>query len=264
MSNYIYEEKIKITYYDLDCFGNLRLSSLLRLIAVASDNHATDLGFGYDYLSSLNVVFILLKVSVKIHKMPQYHQPVIVKTWPKGATGAAFLRNGEILDLDGTVMIEFASLWTLIDTIKRKIVRPSACPFVPPVADMEDKEPPKKIAFPNEPEHETPDYSHTVRYRDMDQNMHMNNTIYADLIMNTLPFDAIQGAQIQELQINYNNEAALHEKVTVQCHQDNGIYTLKGTIQNTEPPRTCFTASVKTAPTKTTPAKIEPANMEDS
>ena len=62
-----------------------------------------------------------------------------------------------------------------------------------------------------------------VRYGDVDQNRHMNNTKYPDMYSSFLP---LENKRIRAMAINYHNEAPMGERLRVlsACREENKYY----------------------------------------
>ena len=241
MDKMIYEKNMDVTYYDLDYMGRMRLSSLTRLMNIAGDNHSKMMNVGYDDLKKKHLAFLLMKLGVKVYEFPKYNDVVTVRTWPLNPSGVSFVRNGDILDASGCRMLEWSCICALADLIKRKIVRPSALELYkfeidPPEICIEAK----KLIFPANESLDT-SYTHIVTYRDVDLNMHLNNIVYFDIIMNSLPSDCISDIHIKEIQINYINEAGPGDEINVSYIKKGNEHFFKGYIGDT----VCFIASLQ-------------------
>ena len=213
MSNSMYSKDARISYYDLDMRGKIKLSALLRMVHVAADINAASLGVGYADLSKLGVTFVLQRIGFKFFGMPGYNEIVTIRTWPSDISRGTFLRKGDMADSFGQKLIEWASLWILFDLNERKILKPSKLPVrIPELASLCVDVMPKKIAPPEDMAKPYSSHTHTVRYADTDTNKHMNNSIYGDLIGNAIFLSAEAesiGLDFEEVQINYLSEAKL-------------------------------------------------------
>ena len=220
----IYEGKTRITYYDLDFAGKVKLSAILRIAHIAADVNANQLGIGFSVMMPLNISFVLQRFALKIHQMPKYDQVVTVRTWPAETVRGTFIRKGDMLDEDGNRIMEWCSLWILFDIANRKILKPSALPTAIPdlpdiVVDVSpDKVVPGDVVTFSE-------HVHTVRYADVDTNMHMNNSIYGDLVGNAAFANGNASQDWAEVQINYLGETRLGDeiKITAGYDSDNNI-----------------------------------------
>ncbi|MDR0272347.1 MAG: hypothetical protein LBI27_03415 [Clostridiales bacterium] len=240
----MYAGKHRITYYDLDLMGRVKLSALLRMVHIAADTNATELGIGFRELSQMNMSFILQRFALGISRMPEYCETVTIRTWPDSIARGVFLRKGDMYDESGKKIMEWTSLWILFDIAARKILKPGALPIeLPQFEDHGVKIMPEKIDLSEEGE-EFFKYTHTVRYAEVDTNMHMNNSIYGDLIGNVL-FPSIEAAQKsqpwREVQINYLAETRLCEEIQISARRENDTYIIVGTSAE----KTSFAARVK-------------------
>jgi len=246
--NYLYEGKKRINYYDLDMSGKIKLSALLRMVHVAAEENANDIGIGFEVLSKLNISFVLQRFGVKVIRMPSYNETVTIRTWPESIARGTFLRKGDMYDENGNKIMEWASLWILFDIKNRKILKPSALPVLLP--NLEGYGViliPQKINIPKDINEWGKNHSRhkkTVRYAEVDTNIHMNNSIYGDLIGNALYPSEESLKQVpvwKEIHINYLGETRLGEEIDIETQYHGNEYLIVGTA----PGRLSFVSSVK-------------------
>jgi len=241
----LYETKTRITYYDLDYRGKIKLSALLRMVHIAADVNAKDLGVGYNVLAPLGMTFVLQRFAVSMFRMPVYDEDITIRTWPSEVAKGTFLRRGDMHDKNGKKIMEWSSLWLLFDINARRVLRPSALPTTLAGMGSEGVEIiPEKIAIPEEAGRPFSHYNHTVSYRDVDTNMHMNNSIYGDLIGDAIfPLSEIDAPKPdwKQVQINYLAEIRFGEDVEVTASRDGDSYFVIGESGG----RTAFTARVE-------------------
>jgi len=239
----VFEQKAKIGFYDLDANGDVTLTALLKHINQASWLHAEELGCGIEKTFEIGLAFIIQRMGLRILQLPTINQPIAVRTWPGEMTRSAFKRNGEILDTHGNKLVEWESLWVLIDINERKIKRPSAFPLDIPLAGKLGVEvEAAKIIGATSETGSSASYNHTVQFNEMDINLHMNNAIYGDLVANVLAHTKTPKiTEWQEVQFNYLNEAKFAEVVTVSYNQtDDQIYITGSTTE-----KSVFIAEIK-------------------
>ena len=240
----VFEQKAKIGFYDIDALGNMKLTALLQHINEVSWLHAEELGCGINATFEIGLAFIIQRMGLRILQLPTLNQKISVRTWPGEMTRSAFKRNGEILDVDGNKLVEWESLWVLIDINERKIKRPSAFPLeIPIVGRLGVEVETQKIINTAVETDPSTFYHHTVQFSEMDINYHMNNAIYGNLVANVLADTALPKiTEWQEVQFNYINEAKLAEVVTVDCNQmGDKVYVTGGTTD-----KSVFVAEIKT------------------
>ena len=237
----IYQKEEKISFYDLDANGNTKLTALLKYINEAAFYNAEDLGIGIEKTLEIDLAFIISRVGVRIFKVPELNEKVVVRTWPKEITRSSFKRNGDIRNEDGSKLLEWESLWVLIDINERKIKRPSAFPIeIPRYGKMDVEVEANKIVMP-EVKEESAFYKHNVQFSELDINLHMNNAIYGDLIANVLAlFSSPNINAWKEVQFNYVHEAKLGNEVLVNSYESNGCLYITGSFKE----KTIFTAAI--------------------
>jgi len=224
----IYERERIISFGDLDANGDIKLTALLKYISESAFFNAEDLGIGLEKTLPTGLVFLIQRFGMKINQLPEMGQNVTVRTWPGEIARSAFKRYGDIQDADGNRLIEWETLWVLVDINERKIKRPSAFPIeFPHYGKCDVTMESEKIKIPEEAE-AIASYNHLVRFSELDINMHMNNAIYGDLVANVLSLQDCPGVkEWQEVQFNYIHEAKLGDEVVVDaCKRENDLYVL--------------------------------------
>ena len=232
--NPLYEQPTRITYYDLDYRGKIKLSALIRMVHVAADVNAKELGVGYNVLAPLGITFVLQRIGIRIIRMPVYDEDVTIRTWPSDISKGTFLRRGDMYDKNGQKIMEWTSLWLLFDIHARKVLKPSALPVNLQGLGAEGVEVmPEKISIPEDWGQPFNSYRHKVSYRDVDTNIHMNNSIYGDIIGDAIfppTADTSIYADWIEVQINYLAEILLGQEVEVTARKDGDSFVVTGLV----------------------------------
>jgi len=235
--NPLYIYPTRINYYDLDFRGKVRLSALLRMVHIAADVNAREHGAGYDALAPLGMTFVLQRFGVSILRMPSYNEEIVIRTWPSGTEKGTFLRRGDMYDAKGEKIMEWASLWLLFDINERRPLKPTELPVeLVCLGDEGVQVKPEKVSLPTDWGKPFHSYNHTVSYRDVDTNMHMNNSIYGDLIGDAIfPISAFaseksseKSIELRRIQINYLAEMRLGAEVSITTHNDGNKFIVSG------------------------------------
>ena len=206
-----------VDIHDVDYNGILRTSSALKYMQNAAQEQLNSRGLSYDELKRQNRAFILSKVKLEIYKPLYAYQPYTATTYPCESRGYSFLRCHS-LERDGEVIARAASVWALIDTENRALVRVNDfelnLPLLPHNNVVPDliRAPIDKLVSVG---------SFSVRYCDTDQNRHMNNTRYPDMYSEFLP---LENRMIRSLTIHYTNEAPIGENMRVLRAENDGVY----------------------------------------
>lgn len=211
-----YSIKTSVNIHDVDFNGVAKTSSILRYLQSAAQCQLNDGGMSYDELKAQNRAFIISRMKLEVLRPLRAYEPLRAVTYPCESRGYSFLRC-YALEADGITVARAISVWALIDTEAKALVR---------VNDFD-------LRLPTLPQNEltvdrfclpgalTDVGGYGVHYGDVDQNRHMNNTKYPDMFSNFLPLD---GKFIKSISINYRNEAQIGDKLRVQRAEENGLF----------------------------------------
>jgi len=237
-----YQQEKKIGFLDLGAKEEIRLTALIKHINEVSGYSGELIGAGMKETLKFGMVFVLQRLGIQIFSMPKLDDILTIKTWPGEMARSAFKRQGEILNSAGQKVIEWESIWVLIDVNARKMKRPTDYPKELPVYGRQGVEiEAEKVRIPEEAE-KLASYKHIVRYSELDMYGHMNSAIYADLVANVLAKVGKQSIEnAREVQFNYINEAKLDDEILVECRAlEDEIYIL-----GTSGEASVFTAEIK-------------------
>ncbi|MBO5908262.1 MAG: hypothetical protein J6Q67_00525 [Clostridia bacterium] len=211
-----YRMKTEVDVHDVDYNGVAKTSSIMKYIQTAAQCQLTEGGMSYDNLRSMNRAFILSRVKLEVLKPLRAYTPLTAVTYPCESRGYSFLRCYE-LECDGEVVARAVSVWALIDTESRALVKVNdfnlGLPTLPPNELV--------LRAMKLPSTLMDIGGYGVHYGDVDQNRHMNNTKYPDMYSNFL---SLQNKMIRSITINYSKEAQIGEKLRVQRAEENGYY----------------------------------------
>ena len=211
-----YKIKTEVDVHDVDFNGVAKTSSIMRYIQTAAQSQLTESGLSYDNLKKANRAFILSRVKLEVLKPLRAYAPLTAITYPCESRGYSFLRC-YALESDGEIVAKAISVWALIDTENRSLVKVND--FELGLATL-----PKNDLVLNAmklPSGLVDIGGYGVHYGDVDQNMHMNNTKYPDMYSNFLP---LENKMIKSITINFSSEAQIGEKLRVQRGEEGGFY----------------------------------------
>lgn len=233
-----YNYKFKTASFDIGVGAKLRLSALLKYQEQAGEEHlANDFSLDYLTLAKSGVVFVLTNTAVKIHRLPTFHENITIDTWNKQTKGFKFFRGYDWYDEKGEKIIESVSAFVLVSATEHKIMRPNAFPVNLPKENRENAvENPIKTHIPDEMSFVD---SKKVLYSMLDSNNHLNNTLYADFLVDFI--DSQKAGNVKGFTIDFVKEAKLDEKIEVfKAEQDGKIF-----IEGINNENCCFRASIE-------------------
>lgn len=229
----LFEQAVTVGDGDVNEFGQLKLSALLRYAQEAAGSHCECLGLDWDTMAGKGLFWAVLRHRVVIHRLPGKGQSLTVQTWPMPTTRTSFPRMVRGLDENGQVLFEINSLWALMNIENRAMVLPFKSGIdVPGILQGCEIDPPGSL----------PPGSHenridwTVTQADLDINGHVNNARYLDHAEALSgPFRA--GHIPREVTVTYLAECRLDQTVTLNWTvSGEGVLTVDGCRRRTDVP----------------------------
>ncbi len=185
----IYSAEYRVRAYEIDLKGLARPLTILNYLQDAAGEHAARLGASVPVLLKKNLTWVLSRYHVHFHAFLPVHSTVRLKTWPSAREGRFALRDFELTDEAGRQVVTATSSWMLIDLEQRRPVRiDEHLPGLPTVPRRMIDDSFTSLPVPESFDCELP---FRVRHSDLDINRHVNNTVYVDWALETLPQDVI-------------------------------------------------------------------------
>lgn len=227
-----YTKDIEIPCYLTDCRKLLRPVAFMDLAQDMAVTGARELGFGDDKLDQLSIVWVLARMTVRYEKPVRDADKVTIATWHRGLDGLFFIRDYQLINDKGEVLVNATSSWILMDINTRRALRSDhATALVPAEGQSQDAaiaEQSPKIPLPKDEDLHLA-ASHYVSYNDVDRNGHANNAKYTAWAMDALPEDIVYHKYLKEESINFNQEAMPGETVDLYT-TDGPEYTVLGKV----------------------------------
>ncbi len=204
----IFTENMSIDAHDTDAFREARPASLLRMMQSAVNTQMRTYRPSYEELHDRGQAFVLSRIAIRFFRPVAAHDPVAVSTWSCDSRGFSFnrcytVKKGEELVADAT------SIWALTDIHTHRLCRVESYRANytndPPLADSA----PLRFTLPDDM---TEVGVHTVGYAEIDQNRHMNNVRYLDLLCDYLD---MRNKRLRSASITFVNEAPEYSRIRV-------------------------------------------------
>lgn len=237
---------MRVESYDVHPNGNIKISSLLKMLQKAAGDDVNRTSLDYFSLAEKNIAFVLTKMTIQFLQDIKVYDELIIISHPRQTHGASFPRDFIIKRNDETVATA-RSIWVLIDLEKRSILRPSVVESIgslaPSCDDMIEIPDVRRVVDNNSLSRTN---VHRVEFSLLDMNNHLNNTFYADFIFNSLSImDSVMPSNKGlYIQINYKNEARLGDSLEIYSVSDNNNREYDFVAKNPDNDKICFTAYV--------------------
>ena len=234
---------MRVESYDVQPNGNIKISSLLKMLQKAAGDDVNTTDLNYNNLSNHGIAFVLTKMTVQIIDNIKLYDELSIVSHPRKVRGASFPRDF-IVYSNGNVVAKARSMWVLLDLNKRTILRPSAVDSIgylaPSDEDSFEIADIRRVIDDNS-------LSRTdvrrVDYSFLDMNKHLNNTYYSDFIFNCIPADFHLSDKDMYIQINYKAEALFNDVIDIKYDSlEENSYDFIAVNKNND--KVCFTAYV--------------------
>ena len=225
-------------WHDTDATRTVRPTQLLVYMQETSNAHLDSTGHNLDRLrDEHSLAFLLSKTKIALYAPLYAHEDIRVETFTAESRAFGFNRYYRILRGD-EVIAAADTTWALIDLNSRQLCKADAFDFGFEHEPSLDIGLPPRFRVPHTDELELLGERRIV-YSDLDYNMHMNNTRYADMLCDFMPLEDIP--KIKGMSLSYLHEAAFGDVIKIYAKKSDGRYSFRTVNQNGV---TCLEAEV--------------------
>lgn len=212
--DYHYKQIFLVGYGEVDEHNYLKISSLLNFLQDIATMHSKTLGYGTSECMEMGIGWLLMSWHLKMYTYPKGDTNIEIRTWSRGIKRIHAGRAYEFYDEDGKLLGEADSVWALANVRERKLIRPSQ-------EMVEVYKAIERMPFENEKvkiqEPQTIDnqIKLKVQRRDIDTNMHCNNTKYIEYALEAIPEEVYLNKHIEEMEIVYAKQLVYNDEIIV-------------------------------------------------
>lgn len=219
-----YEQNFTVEYTECDPFSRMSPGAILRRIQDIGTAQCDELGMDEEMYRRTETVFLLSRLSLQIYNAPLVRQAIRMQTRAYGRHRALYQRVTSLFDEQNNKLCEADSRWVLVSTNTRRILRTPPEGMIMPFNET----PGAEEHDLDIPPHDMPAELETLHasYSLCDNNGHINNTRYADLICDRLPIEALRETPVKRMLLIYRNEIPLGHTFSLgkSWVGSNGIY----------------------------------------
>ena len=210
-----YEMNLRVDSRDVDLFNQCRPSAVLGVMQEAATQAALSLGVsGPEILKKYNCLWMVTRSWVELDAPLRWNDPITVKTWHRGASGASTYRDFDFYR-DGRPIGQATSIWVMVDVDEHKLFRMKQLTEFQGTdgGDLCKSVRLRRVALPEQFDGRV---RRDLRYSDTDINGHVNNTRYADFACDSLRLEALgRDKFVRSFQIGYTGECRAGETLWV-------------------------------------------------
>ncbi len=220
----IYSTDLHVHPHDCDFSKQLSYVTLGSLFLDIAGRAANEHGFGMNLFHSKGAAWVLSRFSVEVYRRPKEYERVTIRTWIRGVNSIFSERFFQMLDNDGVVLVESASLWSVIDLKTRKMLDLTSIgkldDFIVDQSIVMDstKRVSKSVAESGKIT------THNILYSDIDMNIHVNSMKYLQWVMDSFTLDFHMDNSISRYDINFLKEMRYPQVATIlKEEQEDGV-----------------------------------------
>ena len=220
-----YKIEHKIQYSEVDSQYKMRLDHIVTHFQDLTSLHSNEMEIdGKTMLEKSNAFWVLTRLKIRFHKLPEFDDEVQIETWPTFAKGVRFGRDYNITK-DGTALVSCISEWCTLDYDTKRPRRVDSVHYPHTMPHREDRSNAGEFFRIMEKIVDN-DYNHSYRsaFIDIDTNHHTNNAAYVRMILNCFSPDDSEDA-IDEMQISFLSQTFFGDEIKVYKKKtDYGFY----------------------------------------
>lgn len=201
---------------ECDATDHLSIKALARYFQDVAECHASSLDNGYDALIHTGRAWVICRMYLQIKQMPKLNDSVMLNTWPRKNTGLFAVRDYELCDDQGALMVSGTAYWAVINFQTRRVERFRDDMMGRYTLESRQATDMDSLDKLRHPEFQDSDLVARIIAEPsfIDHTHHVNNAEYLRIISDYLPFDSFN-VQNLCIQIDYIQETAQGDTLSV-------------------------------------------------
>ena len=118
-----YSKEYELHYIDVDSNLRCTMSTIINILSDIGTKQSEELGSGMESLLENNMTWVFYNYHVKVFRHPMYGEKLSVKTEAVGFKKFYALRNYEIKDSSGNIVVSANAIFLLVNLEKRRMMR---------------------------------------------------------------------------------------------------------------------------------------------
>ncbi len=227
-----YKKIYKVQYYDIDRDNYIKINRLFDIMTAIATEHSEIHNIDAKQLIEKGISWVVHDINLDFSDDGKlYGKNITVKTFVKNVRGVYMLRYFAFYD-EGNLIGKAVSKWLLIDLEKRKIIKIPKDIISSFMSNDESTENQKNIIdtvkmkkqhYEKIIEDKTVVVKNIdIRYSDIDENIHVNNSVYPLWAMESISRNTLKSHKICNTRITYKKEQIESDKgVKIVCKENN-------------------------------------------
>ncbi|MFH1156518.1 MAG: acyl-ACP thioesterase domain-containing protein [Pseudomonadota bacterium] len=205
----IFEKHDRISYSNIGSTGHLKIVSILNYLQDAASEHAYLMGAsGFD-LATQNLAWVISRYELILLDNPDWQEEICIKTWRTPWKNLYEIRQFSITGKQDRPILDARAAWVMVKRENSRPVRLSrflpetswenqAGPLVAPQELFSDLGVPARCDF---------SLPFKIRMHDLDLNGHVNNAIYVEWAVETVPESMLSAFSPNHVRVSFHRES---------------------------------------------------------
>lgn len=201
----------------------IKYHNLFRLMLNTSDEHSKIAQATTEDLLRRGYTWMIYKWRVDFYKMPVLGEKIKIKTWASEFKRLNACREFSVYNEKNEKIISASTIFLIVDMNKKKPIRiPDFVAEKFGIHEEKNFENIKRIKIKGE-EFSSKDIE--IKDENIDINNHVNNLVYLDWIIESMPSKYIEENKLEKISLIYNREIVNSKKVNITNYKEDRIYT---------------------------------------
>lgn len=205
--------------------GVITYKNLFTLMIDTSNEQSKELHATSENLMEMGYTWMIYKWRVDFEDMPRENQKIKIVTWASDFMRLNAFREFEVYNEENKKIISASSVFLMVDINKKKPIRiPEEVAEIFGVEKKKNFDSIERFKIKGDLFSEE---TLKVKSENIDVNNHVNNAVYVDWIVNSMPEEFRKNYKLKSLNIIYHKEITDFEKVCIKNYKSekNCLYT---------------------------------------
>lgn len=215
----VFVKKYTVETYNTSYFQTIKISDLFKYLQEVASQHSEVMKIGFDDLKDNKGAWVLTKQYIEFVRLPKALEEFTIHSWSNKQNKIVANRNFYITDSANQPIIKATSDWVVINLEKRRIIPLGRLnlDYIQNYNHELFSEALEKIIIKTD--NLVNEFTKIVRFSDIDLNGHMNNTIYVDMVLDSLAEFFNERCLLKSINTNFIQEVKYLEEVTIKTYQ---------------------------------------------
>lgn len=208
-----YELHLKNRYSHIGAFGRLKITGIFNMLQDAAVEHAARLKISGVDIAQHNLFWVISRYQLRIEGNPGIEETLHLSTWRNSANNLYEHRFFRIRDGKDRDMIKAVGQWVMVS---RNTGRPCRLTTCFPEAMLSGPSENAESLFPKiiPPDRTDLEYGFKIRMHDLDLNRHVNNTVYIEWAVETVPIEILETYTPETIDVRFFKESFYQDHIT--------------------------------------------------